>query len=106
MILLKFMMFDFKESKIFFEECQDSPIFVNIPKGVFEISDSSAGLKDSDNEYVHSRSDRCIVIRFFVDSKLVLKANNSYSIKFRLKAEYLRLEIKQLDYIVEVKFKI
>lgn len=106
MILLKFMMFDFKESKISFEECQDSPIFVNIPKGVYEISDSSTGLTDSDNEYVHSRSDRCVIIRFFLDSKTLLKQNTTYIMKFKLKAEYLRLEVKHLEYLMEIKFKI
>jgi hypothetical protein len=99
-------MFDFKESKISFETCPDSPVLLNIPKGMFEINDSSTGLKDTDNEYVYSRSDRCIVIRFFLDSKVVLKPNNTYLMRIKIKAEYLRLENKQLDYVLEIKFKI
>jgi len=100
------MMFDFKESKISFEECSDSPVAVNIPKGVFELADSSAGLKESDNEYVHSRSDRCLLIRFFLDKNLILKQNTSYIIKIKVIAEYLRLDVKQLEYLMELKFEI
>ncbi len=39
-ILLKFVLFDFKETKISFEEYKDSPVEVVVPPGVFEIAES------------------------------------------------------------------
>lgn len=99
-------MFDFKESKISFEACADSPLGIEIPKGVFEISDSSGGLKETDNEFVVSRSDRCVILKCLFDPKETITSNNFYIMRIKVKAEYLRLENKQLDYVLEIKFKI
>ena len=83
-------MFDFKESKISFEACADSPLALDIPKGMFEINDSSGGLKETDNEFVYSRSDRCVVLRFSFDSKAAITPNNFFIMRIKVKAEYLK----------------
>ena len=53
-----------------------------------------------DNEYIYSKSDRCIVLKFYYGE------SNKDILRFKIKAEYVRLEnSKTIIYGVELKFK-
>jgi hypothetical protein len=108
-LLLKFVIFDFKETKIAFDESTDSEVKAVLPKGVYEISDSYS---DSENkiapdEFVFSKTDRCLILNFKLDESFKnLRRREFYILRFKVKAEYVRLEPKNIEYISELKFKI
>lgn len=108
-ILLKFLIYDFKDTKISFEECPDSPVKLVLPKGVFEISenfDYNDNINDLTNkEFIFSKTDRCVILNFKYDLEGNYDMTNLI-MRFKIKAEYFRLEVKSLEYINQIKFKI
>lgn len=121
-MLLKFVIFDFKETKISFEELADSPIKIVVPTGTYEISESLSSFSDTKcqektdtDPFIYSKSDRCVILNFKWENteeiqKLIENSNNennvSMVIRFKIKADYYRLEQKSLCYNMEIKFKI
>ena len=101
------------ETKISFQECPNSPVKVTLPSGVYEISESTKSSLDSDqssDEFIYNRSDRCIILNFKWETPQYYLDQSSKSktliIRFKIKAAYVRLEPKNLEYISEIKFKI
>lgn len=105
-IFLKFVIFDFKETKISFAECSKSGLDVKLPTGTYEISENYSSIenKSSNDEFIFNKSDRCIILKFKLEENFVKKDN--YILRFKIIAEYLRLENKTIEYISEIKFKI
>jgi hypothetical protein len=97
----------------------DSPVKVILPVGEYEIS---GGSESESNEYIYSKSDRWIVLNFKweelsggLENTNTTAINSSIDrtdkikfikLRFRIKAEYVRLETKKMEYITEIKFKI
>jgi hypothetical protein len=107
-ILLKFVIFEFKETKISFEECLDSPYKVNLPTGVYELSEimgNNLDVKSYQKEFIFSKTDRCIILNFRWENISDI-FENTKKIRFKIKAEYIRLEAKNIEYLMEIKFKI
>jgi hypothetical protein len=104
-IYLKFVIFDFKETKISFAQCSKSSIGVKLPTGTYEISENYSGVenKNSIDEFVFNKSDRCIILKFKLEENYVKR--DHYILRFKIIAEYLRLDNKTIEYISEIKFK-
>lgn len=107
-ILLKFVIFDFKETIIAFEECIDSEVKVLLPTGVYEMSDNynNPEKKLNQDQFIFSKSDRCLILKFKFDESFKNLKKDFYILRFKVKAEYVRLEAKHIEYISEIKFKI
>jgi hypothetical protein len=112
-ILLKFAIFDFKETKISFKECQNSPCKVIFPTGVYDVSESfgsgeEENMSEEQKEFIYSKGDRSITLHFRWEIKEgnqnVLSGENSRIMRFIVNAEYFRLEQKHLEYTQEIKF--
>jgi hypothetical protein len=98
-LLLKFCVFDFKDSRISFSKDETSPTDVIIPTGTYELSENTKDIPNDD--FLISKSDRSVILKFGWNE---IGATNM--LKFIVKAEYTRLDItKTIQYALDVKFK-
>jgi len=100
-LLLKFAMLDFKETKISFKKCEDFGSNVILPTGTYEISENTDNTTDTD-EFVYYKADRVIVMNFAFTPDT---SRDCTIIKFIIKAEYDRLVLTHIEYAVEIKLK-
>jgi hypothetical protein len=80
-----------------------------LPTGIYDISESTISEKDTKmttNEFIYSKTDRCIVLNFKWKPKTDILINDYVTLRFNIKAEYFRLENKHLEYVTELKFKV
>lgn len=118
-------MVDFKEIKVSFKESNDSPLIIDLPNGKYEITDSFSNTNNqiSDN-FILNQGDRFTIFKFcwkekeeesFIsvdidDEKTneILKKEQikSYFFRFYLVAEYTRTETMQIEYKMEIKFRL
>lgn len=71
------------------------------------MSENKTTEKEEPNEYIHSKSDRSIILNFKWEDNTVFFEENKYILlRFQINAEYVRLDTKNLDYLMEIKFKI
>jgi len=101
LVLLKFTMLDFKETKIHFNECEYSPTKVFLPNGSYDITEST-DTKVKEDEFIYNKGDRMIILNFKYDGE---NSGENTVIRFFVNAEYDRLTTNKIDYLVEVKFK-
>ena len=80
-----------------------------LPSGSYDVSDrlnNDKSVTEDKNEFVLQKGDRLIILlfRYVTDQK---NANDTHAIiRFNIKAEYVRLESKKIDYKVEIKLKL
>lgn len=106
-VILKFVIFDFKETSISFKNVEDSPMKVTLPEFVYEVSESltSSDSKTDSSEKdmaIYNKSDRCVILYFKTEPQLP----GTHIFKFKIVAEYVRLEPKTIEYIMEIKYKL
>lgn len=101
LLLLKFVMLDFKETKIHFNQCDESPTKVTLPSGSYDITESSDN-KETTDEFIFSKGDRMIILNFKYEGE---NLQENTVIRFFVNAEYDRLTTNKIDYLVEIKFK-
>ena len=80
-----------------------------LPSGVYDVSDrlnNDKSITDDKNEFILQKGDRLIILlfRYVIDQK---NLNDTHAIlRFNVKAEYVRLETKKIEYKVEIKLKL
>ncbi len=119
-IYLKFILLDLKEIKIAFKQANDSQLKIDLPPNKYDLKYSltQAVTTTSDN-YVLSEGDRFIIFKFCwedeneydsqeITPNSIPMKNKGISLVFRfiLNVEYPRTEPVEIDYKMEIKFKL
>ena len=107
-IHLKFIIFDYKEAKISFQESSLSKWKVNLPLEKYEITDTSLGesgefLYHNVDPFIINKSDRCIILKFSWGEKI--DNDKGYLTSDDKKEEFIDWEkLSKVDEVVD-KFK-
>ena len=122
-VYLKFLLMDLKEIKINFKKAENSQSNIILPPGKYDLKYSiSQSVVSNSDEYILSEGDRFIIFKFSwtdddddVQSNLSDQYNSNSNLKqkkvfkyfkFIMSVEYPRTEPVDIDYEMEIKFRI
>jgi hypothetical protein len=121
-IYLKFLLLDLKEIKIAFKEAHDSNLKLELPPGRYDLKYTiTQTITPISDNYILSEGDRYIIFKFcwIEDEYYSNDTNSQYSsnnfitnkkqyriMRFILNVEYPRTEPVEIDYKMEIKFRL